>query len=515
MLFHYQRVEALTSNTSDGKPLTDFHREQFGGTVGGPLVKDKAFYFLALEGVRENLLRPNLSEAIGTPCPVSAPTLGANEALINGSADCQRLALLGFFGARGQDEGQPIQHTITNNALLTKLDWNLTPASNLSGSYNFNYSKNNNQTFDVATYGNSANGTEGPSKINVLNLNLFTTVSANRLNELHVTYSHENRPRSASPSTVAADTGMGFVTSFRFGNPFFLGPNVDEAVKRFQLKDNFSIVTGRHTLKAGGEWVHTNNFQVFRGFFKGRYLFDSVTGFLRYASPAAPGGFGPNTVGCANGTFVTAPASCAAGASTGGPLVFYLQSSSPTASPATRRARRHQQRSWRLHSGQWQTGPGLTVDFGLRWDAQLMPETVDLATTVFARFLSDPQTSDARFPDQLAQFSRGQALRGTSRRTEVIARQPGIFYARQNMLSQVGSVTTNGIQQKSDFRDTTFTASHMPVWLNRRAERVRPRHIPDFSGIRVFDCDYQNPRITASTSGSSASWRPAWRRTPT
>ena len=34
-------------------------------------------------------------------------------------------------------------------------------------SYNFNYSKNVNQTFDVPTYGNSANGIEGPSKINV------------------------------------------------------------------------------------------------------------------------------------------------------------------------------------------------------------------------------------------------------------------------------------------------------------------------------------------------------------
>src|SRR5438046_538242 len=88
-LFHYQRLEGLTSNASDGKPLDDFHREQFGGTVGGPLVKDKAFYFLALEGIRENLQRPNLSEAIGTPCPVSSPTLAANEALINGSADCQ------------------------------------------------------------------------------------------------------------------------------------------------------------------------------------------------------------------------------------------------------------------------------------------------------------------------------------------------------------------------------------------------------------------------------------------
>ena len=72
---------------------------------------------------------------------------------------------------------------------------------------------------------------------------------------------------------------MGFATTFRFGNPFFLAPNVDELVKRFQLKDNFSIVTGRHTIKTGGEWLHTNNVQVFRGFFEGRYIFDSVHRF--------------------------------------------------------------------------------------------------------------------------------------------------------------------------------------------------------------------------------------------
>src|SRR5947208_1270903 len=115
-LFHYQRLEGLTSHTSDDKPLTDFHREQFGGTIGGPVVKDRTFYFVALEGIRENLLRPNLSEGIGTPCPVAAPTL-ANDALINGSADCQRLALLNFFmTTRGSDEGQTATHTLHNDA---------------------------------------------------------------------------------------------------------------------------------------------------------------------------------------------------------------------------------------------------------------------------------------------------------------------------------------------------------------------------------------------------------------
>jgi hypothetical protein len=366
-LFHCQRFEGLTGNTSDGRPLKDFHREQFGATAGGPLIKDKLFYFGAFEGIRENLLRPNLSEAIGTPCPVANPTILANEALIAGSADCQRLALLSFMHAsRGAEEGLPIAHTVNNNALLGKFDWLLGPRNNLSLSYNFNYSKNDNQTFGVPTYGVSANGTEGPSKINLLNANLFTTVTPTRLNELHLTVSRESRPRSTTESNIPADTGIGFGPSFRFGNPFFLAPGVDELMQRFQVKDNFTIVHGSHTFKAGGEWLHTNNYQIFRGFFKGRYLFDSVTGFLRYASAPAPGGFGPYTVGCSNGTYVTAPTSCPAGTTTsGGPLLFYLQSSSPDgiARDAAGESDINNEEFSLFIQDKWQAGHGVTVDY--------------------------------------------------------------------------------------------------------------------------------------------------------
>jgi hypothetical protein len=509
-LFHYQRLEGLTSKTSDGSSLDGFKREQFGGTVGGPLVKNKAFYFLALEGVREKFLRPNLSQALGTPCGVTAPTVAANEALINGSADCQRVALLNFFRVqRGQDEGQPVEHTIANTASLAKVDWNLSPANNLSASYSFDYSNNKNQTFDVGTYGDSANGTEGPSKINVLNVNLFSTVTANKLNEFHVTYSREERPRSATPSSVPADTAMGFGTTFRFGNPFFLAPGVDELVKRFQVKDNFSIITGRHTIKSGGEWLHTNNAQVFRGFFEGRYIFDSVAGFLRYASPAASGGFGPYTVGCSDGSYVTAPAGCAAGASpTGGPLLFYLQSSSPDgiARDAAGASDINNEEFSLFVQDKWQPGHGLTVDYGLRWDAQKMPKTVDPATTAYGPFLSDPRfPSDGRIPDQWKEFQprAGAAWDVNQDGKTVVRGSAGVYYARQNMLSQVGSVTTNGIQQKSDFRNTAFTAfADMPVWPNLLAPSAAPAGtFPLFSGVRVFDRDYRNPRITTVNVG--------------
>jgi len=229
-LFHFQRLEALTANTSDGKSLTDFHREQFGGTIGGPIRKDKTFFFLAFEHIRENLTRANLSEPLGaSPCPVTAPTVQANEGLINANTDCQRLALLGFFRTSvGQEEGLPVQRPIKNSAILGKLDWNATENNKLSLSYNFDHSRNENQTFDVATYGNSANGVEGPSKIQSLNFNLFSTVTPTKVNEAHFTYGRENRPRAAVDSNVPADTAMGFATTFRFGAPFFLQPTVDE-----------------------------------------------------------------------------------------------------------------------------------------------------------------------------------------------------------------------------------------------------------------------------------------------
>src|SRR5262245_27749443 len=96
-LFHFQRLEALTSNTSDDKPLKDFRRGQFGGNLGGPIKRTRAFLIANFEQLHDKLTRSNQNEAIGTPCSIQTPTIQANEALINSSADCQRLALLNFF----------------------------------------------------------------------------------------------------------------------------------------------------------------------------------------------------------------------------------------------------------------------------------------------------------------------------------------------------------------------------------------------------------------------------------
>jgi hypothetical protein len=513
-LFHFQRLEALTANTSDGKPLKDFRREQFGGNVGGPVKRNRAFFFVAAEQIFENLTRANLSDPVGTPCPVSAPTIAANEALINSNADCQRLALIGFIRAtRQQEEGLPVKHPVRNTAILGKVDWDLTKNNHLTVSHNFDYSKNTNQTFDVATYGDSANGIEGPSKIHAFNANLFSTLSPTAVNEAHFTYGRELRPRSATPSNVPADTAMGFATTFRFGNPFFLAPKVDETFWRTQVKDNFSLVRGGHNVKFGGEWVHSLNSQVFRGFFEGRYIFDSVTGFLRYASPAAAGGFGPATVGCSNGTFVTAPATCPAGTTaTGGPLLLYLQGAGLTG-PATDAAGFSSITNEDLAlfaQDKWQIRPNFTATYGLRWEAQIFPDpVVPPAQTAYGIFLNDPRfPSNGTLPSPKKEFQPrvGFAWDIGSNGKSVLRANYGIYYARQNMLSQVGSITTNGVQQQTIFLNTPIISSGVPgpVWpglvtppstVTPCAAGGRANPFPCFTGVRVFSRDYANPRV--------------------
>jgi hypothetical protein len=528
--FHFQRLEALSANTSTGEPLKDFHREQFGGTIGGPIVKDKAFFFGNVEQIIADLERPNLSVPIGQPCSVQAPTIQANEALINSNADCQRLALLNFFRTtRNQDEGQPIRHPIRNTALLGKLDWNITPANLFSFSYNFDHSKNQNQTFDVATYGNSANGTEGPSKIHALNFNLFSTLTSNLSNEAHFTYLRETRPRSATRSNVPADTGIGFGPSFRFGNPFFLQPDIDELFWRSQIKDNVSIISGRHTVKFGGDWLHSLNDQVFRGFFTGRYLFDSVVGFLRYASPASLGpGFGPQTVACSNGTFVTAPNACPAGSNpTGGPLLFYLQDGIPSGLsnvPAPGASKIDNEDYALFIQDQWQVVPNFTLNYGLRWEAQIFPDpVVPPEQTAYGVYLRDPRfLSDGTLHNQTKQFQPrvGFAWDLLSNQKSVLRASYGIFYARQNMLTQVGSITTNGAQQRANFVSTDLIRMFnvaAPTWPGLVPPPPAsscdgpPRNpFPCFTGVRTFAEDYNNPRIYTANVAFEQELYPNW-----
>jgi carboxypeptidase family protein/TonB-dependent receptor-like protein len=542
-VFEYFRTEGLTAATSDGKPLQDFRRNQFGGSFGGPLTKDKLFFYAAGEGIRENLTRTNLSTPLGTPCGISNPVFNNGSISdrqlqgldpVTGVADCQRQVLVDFFktasfptGFQNTDEGLAINHEVRNASVFGRVDYNLNSKNQIFGSYNFDWSKNPNQTFDVPTYGTSANGIEGPSKIQAVSTNWFSTLSNTMLNEAHFTYGRENRPRSTVNVSSVPDTAMGFdfspaTTNFRFGQPFFLEPKIDELFYRTDIRDNFTVVKGKHTWKFGGEWIHSRNSQIFRGFFTGRYIFDTMVGFLHYATPGGTG-FGPTAAECADGTFTdlslltNGDTTCPNGSAfTGGPLLLYLQhgqtSSSETLDQSGQSSIANEDFSL-FAQDTWKVWRNFTFNYGLRWDAQHFPDpTIPPSQTAYGPNLADPNFPSTGFlPNQNKEFQPrlGFAwdIRGNGK--SALRASWGIFNARQNMLTQVGAITTNGVQQQE------IAAGTCLFKINKVCQQSSilgpaptypgiisaPPTLPFQPGVTVFSKDYANPRIYTTNVG--------------
>jgi len=523
--FEYFRTESLSAATSDGKPLQDFRRNQFGGRFGGPIIKDKLFFFGAAEGIRENLTRLNLNSSIGTPCTTSPVFDGTavTDALINASPDCQRLALISFYKAApfNTDESKPVIHQVRNASIFGRVDYNFNASNQIFGSYNFDWSKNPNQTFDVPTYGTTANGVEGPSKIQAVSTNWVDTISSSLLNEARFTYAREQRPRGAINPSSVPDTAMGGLfppsaTNFRFGQPFFLEPTIDELFYRTDIRDNFSIIRGKHTWKVGGEWIHSRNSQIFRGFFTGRYIFSTVTGFMHYAT-AGGTGFGPTTLECANNTtgaltYTDVSIGCGAGTtSTGGPLLLYLQHG-PTTSTETLDASGKANIANEDYSlfvqDTWKIWRNFTFNYGLRWDAQKFPDpTAAPPTTSYGQYIGVANGVDTTgfLPNQYKEFQprAGFAwdIRGNGK--SALRASWGIFNARQNMLTQTGAITTNGVQQQEIVAGTGFdTAGGNPPTYPGTVPVPTNVTLPVVgAGVTFFSKSYANPRIYTTNVG--------------
>jgi hypothetical protein len=157
----------------------------------------------------------------------------------------------------------------------------------------------------------------------------------------------------------------------------------------------------------------------------------------------------------------------------------------------------------------WQIRPNFTLNYGLRWEAQIFPDvTVPPSQTAYGIFLNDPRfPSDGTLPSDKRMFQPrvGFAWDISKKGKSVLRASYGIYNARQNMLSQVGSITTNGVQQQTIFVNTDLirqgfaTAPTWPGLVTPSAGSCSgPRGnnpFPCFSGVRVFSRDYKNPRI--------------------
>jgi hypothetical protein len=424
-----------------------------------------------------------------------------------------------------QGDFGPIARTNDARAFLAKFDFRLSERHNLSLKYNHTWSEQKNGTFDIDSWAASANGLER-DKSNAVNGSLVSYLSSQLSNEFRFQYSREDRPRpyvgprtnllGADPTGTGdrpfPDVAMDFGNELRFGMPFFLP--IDYYDTRIQLLDNISLARGNHFFKAGVEWNRVNSVQTFIGFANSRYIFNSVTGFLNYLANA-------NYVECADATTSQTGVCADSTVAITGPVLLYLQQAGVGRSVREAGTQSIPQNEFALYlQDTWKPDPRWTINFGLRWEAQLQPDPITPPAQVFfAPWIDSTVTnaqgsflfpSDGTIPSDKKMFQPrlGVAFDPDGSGRQVFRGSAGLYYARIPGLNLASSRSTNGSvgatlfgsSPTAVFPGTTVPFLPPPGFPNQFPSNISPASVA-FPDVFVFDKNFRNPRTFSATLG--------------
>src|SRR6185295_8181065 len=225
-------------------PLASFRpterRDQFGGSLGGPVVKDKLLFFVNYDQQERNypLVTEDLSGVLTTGLPANASAQDTAD-FQNGAADLRSR----FPGGR---PGNAVPRNANQNLVLGKVDWSIDRENVASFTYNYLNARSKNGIQTPLVLGNVGRNGSDDVRIQSLNARLTSTMRAGLVNEFRFQWGRDwefefgNQP----PPQV-------FVGGFSFGRASFLERPALPDERRLQFVDNLSYSVGQHALKVG------------------------------------------------------------------------------------------------------------------------------------------------------------------------------------------------------------------------------------------------------------------------
>ena len=460
--FAFQTIATPTGNQIIGlKPLD--RRHQFGGSLGGPIVKDKLFFFFSYDQQKRDF------PAVSAPSSTTFYTLtSANLATLTTRGVTQAQINAGITFLQGLNGEVPRKADQT--LILPKIDWVINDKHTFSAVYNRLRADSpaGVQSQAVVTRGIASFGDDKVT-LDTLNLRLNSTISPSIINEARFQYSRDLEQQVAQPAAPGEPTtANGFSPSvaiggggFTFGKPNFLDRAAYPDERRTQFADTVTMIRGRHTVKFGGDFNYVSDLldNLFQN--AGAYSYNNLVDFLSDFSF-------PTTGGC--GT-PAARTKCYTSFGQGfGPTAFKF---------STNDYNLFIQDDFRIN-------PRLTLNLGLRYELQTLPEP-QIPNSL------EPRTNE--FPSDTNNFGPriGFAYAFGEESDASLRGGYGIYYGRIINSTISNAITNTGVAQGQRQVSLTPAQAGSPLYPNVLA--APPTATGSAGDIVVFSPNMKNPMI--------------------
>ena len=357
----YNKFQAVHNKGNPFLLTQPIHQQQqFGGSVGGPIIKDRLFYFFTYDGFRRvgRVLYAETNTISLTPsgATTSTTTITPTQCPATISATQCNAAITFLLGTSGATSAPPSRFS-KENIFFPRLDYHINAKNDAFVNFNFADFDSTYGYSPAPTFTNSSPTTNAPTSYHERFLvgGLTTQLGNSSVNQIHAQWGRDLETAGAN----APGPSIGIGSLLTYGMPNALPRVAEPDEHRIQFTDVFSTVHGHHSFKFGGDInaIHEVMINLFQG--GGIYAYsdsNALLNFQRWAKDSFAGQPGDTDpyAGYNYSTFVQTVDQINKG-NNAGKDDFWFKIIDGFAEDS------------------WKVRPNLTVTAGVRYDVQLTP----------------------------------------------------------------------------------------------------------------------------------------------